>query len=82
MSEGELISAGQRYALDPTHTESLDQECEHSHMSVRPPRKSHPPKPLPEPEPVQEEIEPEEEESIIDENQSESPDEGEGSEQP
>ena len=29
MSEYELITAGQRYALDPTHTESLDQVCEH-----------------------------------------------------
>ena len=43
MNEAQLIEAGQRYALDPTHTESLDQVCDHSHMSIRPPRTSHPP---------------------------------------
>ncbi len=27
--EQELIAAGQRYALDPTHTESLHEKCDH-----------------------------------------------------
>ena len=29
-TEQELILAGQRYALDPTHTESLDEVCDHA----------------------------------------------------
>lgn len=29
-TEEELILAGQRYALDPTHKESLNEECDHT----------------------------------------------------
>ena len=48
-SEHELILAGQRYALDPTHTESLDEKCDHDAGGciTRPKRKEHAPNPQP-----------------------------------
>ena len=35
-SEHEMILAGQRYALDPTHTESLNEKCDHAGSKIRP----------------------------------------------
>lgn len=45
--EQELIIAGQRYALDPTHTESLNEECDHTGSVLRQPREEHSPDPRP-----------------------------------
>lgn len=42
LTEEQLIQAGQRYGLDPTHTESLEQTCNHVGQSIRPPRTKHP----------------------------------------
>ena len=50
MREHELILAGQRYALDPTHTESLNEVCNHggsSFSGVRPLRTEHEHNPQP-----------------------------------
>ena len=42
--ERQLVDSGQRYALDPTHTESLEQSCFLESMNgYQPKRKSHPP---------------------------------------
>ena len=45
----ELIIAGQRYALDPTHAESATEECNHStnNFTIRAPRQEHMPNPQP-----------------------------------
>ena len=45
LSEEELILYGQRYALDPTHTESLNIPCAHSFVDLRTPRAPKKPKP-------------------------------------
>lgn len=56
--EQELIVAGQRYALDPTHTESVNEECDHTGSLLRQPRKEHVADPRPtwtdEPETIEE----------------------------
>jgi len=59
-TEHELITAGQRYALDPTHTESVNEVCDHSgsSMSVRPPRGVHKPDPQPKDEVIFAEVDP------------------------
>lgn len=41
-TEQELIDGGQCYSLDPEHTESYDEECEHIGSYIRPPRTKHP----------------------------------------
>ena len=62
-SEHEMILAGQRYALDPTHTDSVDETCDHDAggCKVRPERKKHAPNPQPR------------EPTIVDEKESEKP---------
>ena len=59
ISEQELILAKQRYALDPTHTESLNEECtiRSGTFVQRPARIKHDPNPQPKYVPTEEEIE-------------------------
>ena len=47
LSEHDLILAGQVYGLDPNHTPSVNETCDHMGSVVRPPRKFHEPNPQP-----------------------------------
>ena len=53
-----MILAGQRYALDPTYTEDLDEKWDQAGAKIRPKRTEHAPDPQPrEPEEPEKTIE-------------------------